>query len=403
MNKIAVIGVGPGARDGLTLRARAEIDAAQSVFAAKRHAALAAAGQFRPLEPLGQALMDIERAWRAGERVAVIVSGDTGMYSLLPTLTRRLGAANVYAVSGVSALQEFSARLGETWQDACILSAHGRRLPPAALTHAVRTNVSTILFCDAEHSPRWICRALEQGGIRDAEIAVGERLSYPDERISRGSMAEIADGEYDGLCMVRICNPHARPDALRMGIPDGEFVRGNVPMTKREVRALVVSALGLRPDAVVWDVGAGTGSVSVECARLCPWGTVYAIERSEEALSLIAANARKFGVQNIIPVSGAAPAALAGLPAPTHVFLGGCGGKAGEIIRLIESLGVPLRLAANAVTIESAGALLDALDSGQNLDAVQAAINRIEKVGRYHMLKAQNPIFVISADWKGVE
>lgn len=400
MDKVTVIGAGPGASNGLTLRAQSELASADRVYAARRHAGLVAPERLAPLEPLSEALARIERDWRQGMHVAVLVSGDTGVYSLLPVIVGRLGAENVRAVPGISALQEFCARLSESWQTACVLSAHGRALAPDALVRAVREHVSTMVFCDAAHGPAWICAALRAGGLDDVEIAVGERLSYPDERVTRADVAGIADGEYDALCMVRIGNPRAQRLPLELGLPDEEFVRSGVPMTKREVRALALAELRLSTDAVVWDVGAGTGSVSIECARLCPWGEVYAIERDEEALGLIEANARKFCVQNVNAVRGAAPEALSELPTPTHVFLGGCGPAIADVVALIEARGAAVRLVGNAVTLESATALMEALKRWHGLRAAQVAVNRIERVGRYNMFKAQNPVFVISADWR---
>lgn len=400
MDNVTIIGVGPGAPDGLTRRAEYELARADRVYAARRHAGLVAPERLAPLEPLGAALAQIERDWRAGARVAVLVSGDTGVYSLLPALAARLGRENLRAVPGISALQEFCARLGESWQAARVLSAHGRALPPDALVAAARAHESTILFCDAAHGPAWVCAALRAGGLEGVELAVGERLSYPDERVTRGGLADVERGEYDALCMVRIYNPGARPQPLELGLPDEAFVRGSVPMTKREVRALALAELRLSADAVVWDVGAGTGSVSVECARLCPWGAVYAIERDPAAQELIEANARRFGVQNLTLVRGAAPGALNELPAPTHVFVGGCGPAIAEVVTHVEARGAAVRLVGNAVTLQSASALMGALERWHGLRAAQLAVSRLERVGRYDMFKALNPVFVISADWR---
>ena len=400
MERIAVIGVGPGAEDGLTLRARAEMERAECVFAARRHAHLAPEGRLRPLEPLSEALTAIGREREAGRRVAVLVSGDTGVYSMLPLLERTFGAEAVRAVPGVSALQALCAALGESWQEACVLSGHGRELPPQALCRAVRSHAGTLLFCDKRHDPAWICRTLLNGGLGGVEVAVGERLSYADERITRGSPEELCGAEFDPMCMVRVRNPQPVSAREHIGLDDGAFERGATPMTKREIRTLALAALRLEEDSVVWDVGAGTGSVSVECARACPWGTVWAIERDEDAVELIRANVRRFALQNVEVVPGSAPGALQGLPAPTHVFLGGCGGAAGEVIALIESLGRPVRLVANAVTLESAAELMERLKGWQGLEASQVAVSRLDKVGRYRMFRAQNPVFVISADWE---
>ncbi len=191
----------------------------------------------------------------------------------------------------------------------------------SALAHAVRTHERTFLFCDARHNPAWLCAALRESGISGVEIAVGERLSYPDGRVVSGAPEAIEGEIFDPLCLTRVLNPRPVKGLPDVGIPDGEFVRGKTPMTKKGMRTLAVAALKLKPDSVVWDVGAGAGGVSVACARQYPEGAVYGVERDEEALSLIQMNAQKFFATNLAAVPGTAPEALQNLPAPTHVFM----------------------------------------------------------------------------------
>ena len=168
-------------------------------------------------------------------------------------------------------------------------------------------------------------------------------------------------------------------------------------MTKRDVRALVVSALHLKPNGVVWDIGAGTGSVSVECARQCPLGEVYAVEMKDEALDLIRRNAERFHALNLRVVPGRALEVLSALPAPDAVFLGGTTGAAEAIVELLRGLQRPIRLVATAVTMESAQALLRLMRPMVDFEARQVAVSNLEAVGRYTMFKAENPVFVFSA------
>ena len=290
------------------------------------------------------------------------------------------------------------AALGLPWQNACILSAHGRALSGSALCHAARTSGQVILFLDEEHNPAWVRAALDEGGLCQAALLVGERVSYPDQ-----SIAPYAPRAYDALCMALVQNPAPEKGLSSVGLPpvglpDDAFVRGKTPMTKREIRVLLLAALALPPDAVVWDVGAGTGSVSVECARQCPLGEVYAVERDAQALELIAGNKARFHLGNLRAVPGEAPRALCGLPAPTHVFLGGTGGACGAVFAFLRSLRKPLRVAATAVTVESAAALTAQMRSLSNFSAVQAGISRLEPVGAYTMFRAQNPVLILSGD-----
>ncbi|MEF9974375.1 MAG: precorrin-6y C5,15-methyltransferase (decarboxylating) subunit CbiE [Clostridia bacterium] len=382
MKPIDVVGVGPGVPEQVTQAAREVIERADQVYAAKRHAHLAGGA----VRPLGEV--------QAGG--TVLVSGDPGLYSMLGLLKAQFGAENLRVTPGISALQMFCAALCESWQDACLLSVHGRDLPMSGVAYSVRTNASTILFCGPKHTPNVLADALMGAGLAQVEMAVGERLSYPQARITRGTPCEILRGQYDPLCMVRVRNPAPERGLPAIGLADDQLIRGKAPMTKREIRMLVVASLSLTPDAIVWDIGAGTGSVSVECARQCPWGQVYAVERDAQALALLEENKAKFCVSNLRIVPGSAPEALDNLPAPSHVFLGGSGGHLPQILGALEALSQPFRLVATAVSLDSAQTMLNWAE----FDAVQVGVSRLEDVGHVRLFRAQNPVFVLSTDRK---
>lgn len=397
MNWIDVVSAGPGNEDLLTAQARRTLDEADAVFCADRTQTLVGdPAVCRHLTPFSKALEDMETLRAEGLRVAVLLSGDAGLYSMLPLLSERFGREALRVHPGVSSLQAFCARLGIPWQQARILSAHGKQLTPSALCHTVRSGRMTLLLLDAEHNPRWIRQSLKDGGLENADITVGERISYPDECIGPWE-----DREYDPLSVALIENRTAGWTPRAFALPDDAFIRGKTPMTRREIRAQVAAELNLIPDAVIWDIGAGTGSVTVECALQCPFGRVYAVERDPDALKLIEENIRQFHLQNVDVVAGSAPKALENLPAPTHVFLGGTGGHAAEILALLEKLDTPVRLCGTAVTLESIRVFFDLLQKKKNFSAVQIAVSRAELMGGYHMLRAQNPVFVFSADLCG--
>ena len=397
MNWIDVVSAGPGNEDLLTAQARRTLDEADAVFCADRTQTLVGnPAVCRHLTPFSKALEDMETLRAEGLRVAVLLSGDAGLYSMLPLLSERFGREALRVHPGVSSLQAFCARLGIPWQQARILSAHGKQLTPSALCHTVRSGRMTLLLLDAEHNPRWIRQSLKDGGLENADITVGERISYPDECIGPWE-----DREYDPLSVALIDNGTAGWTPRAFALPDDAFIRGKTPMTRREIRAQVAAELNLIPDAVIWDIGAGTGSVTVECALQCPFGRVYAVERDPDALKLIEENIRQFHLQNVDVVAGSAPKALENLPAPTHVFLGGTGGHAAEILALLEKLDTPVRLCGTAVTLESIRVFFDLLQKKKNFSAVQIAVSRAELMGGYHMLRAQNPVFVFSADLCG--
>lgn len=191
---------------------------------------------------------------------------------------------------------------------------------------------------------------------------------------------------------------------MNLGIKDEEFVRGKVPMTKEEIRILTIAKAQIAHNAVICDVGAGTGSLSIEAARLAPAGHVYAIEKNPEGIGLIAENAKRFGVENITVIEGAAPDALAGLPELDVALIGGSGRKLSDILDIIgERLRLNGRIVANAITMQTVAACLDYFHTHADrytYEAIQMQISRLERVGPYDMAKALNPIYIITAQRK---
>ena len=183
-----------------------------------------------------------------------------------------------------------------------------------------------------------------------------------------------------------------------LGIPDTEFHRGDVPMTKEEVRILTIAKARIRPDAVVYDIGAGTGSVSIECALAACEGQVWAVEKAAEAIPLLEKNRRRFGTDNLYIVEGTAPEAMAGLPAPTHAFIGGSSGSLRGIVAALLEKNPDVRIVVNAVTLETQSeATACAKEFGFAVyETVSVQASRARKLGRYHMMTAQNPVSVIT-------
>lgn len=182
-----------------------------------------------------------------------------------------------------------------------------------------------------------------------------------------------------------------------LGIPDYEFIRGEVPMTKEEIRILSVVKLRLTEDAVVYDIGAGTGSVSVEIALACPKGTVYAVEENPAGIELIKANRDKFKADNIVPVAGFAPDCMEDLPVPTHVFIGGSKGRLLEIIEKVLAKNPEARIVVNAVTLETLGKLSEMAErfpACGDMEVTEVMIAKSSLRGRYHFMKGENPVYI---------
>lgn len=394
---VTLVGIGMGSPEGMTLQAEAAIREAEVLIGARRM--LEAAGDTgKPVFAAYDAkvIADYIRRHPEYRSAAVLLSGDIGFYSGARRLYEELEASGceVHAVCGISSVVYFCGKLKLPWEDVCLKSTHGRK---ANLTGAVRTHRKTFTLLSAGNSVQELCRELREYGLDRVTVHIGERLGYEDERIRSGSPEEMEKESYDGLCVALIENPES-VDTVRACINDEEFLRGKAPMTKSEIRSLSVAKLQLQKDAVVYDVGAGTGSVTVEMALQAVDGIVYAIERSEEACGLIEENKRKFGTPNIEVVHGLAPEVLDSLPAPTHVFIGGSAGNLREIMECLLRKNPAVRIVINTVTLETIGEVTECLRTLPIIEeeTVQVSVARAKLLGRYHLMMGQNPIYIIT-------
>jgi precorrin-6Y C5,15-methyltransferase (decarboxylating) len=406
--KVSLVGMGPGNPELLTAAARRALEEAQLLVGAPR--------LLEPFRGSGKPCREMILAQEIADfllsqpsevkRAAVLLSGDIGFYSgakgLLPLL--REGGAQVTSFCGISTLQYFCALLGRPWEEVRPASAHGRACDPAGLLREHR-QVFFLTGSRKEQTAGGICAALCAGGFSQAEVWVGSHLSWPDEAVAHGTAGELAGREFPVPSAVLALAPEEKPlwPWRTGGIPDDLFVRGEVPMTKQEVRAALLAKLRVAPGDVLWDVGAGTGSVSVELALLAPRGRVWAVERDPAAWSLVEENARRFGLGNLTLVKGEAPAALDELPAPDAVFVGGGSGSVEEILQTALRKNPRVRVVVAAVTLETLArgwAALEKLPFGE-LEAVQVSAARARKAGAFHLMTAQNPVFLLSGEGKG--
>ena len=331
--------------------------------------------------------------------MAVVLSGDTGFYSGAKKLSGMFasdpGRYEVELIPGISSVVCLAARLKTTWEDGALISLHGQE---ENFIQTVNRNRKTFLLLGGKDAGGRMISALKDYGMDDVTVYIGSRLSYPDEKIVWGRPGELTGSEADGLCAAMILNP--RPDR-RTGphIPDEEFIRGKVPMTKAEVRAVSLAQMELTENAVVYDVGAGTGSVSVEAALSGDRIRVYAIEKKTEAVRLLEENRKKFRTDGIRIIEGEAPAVLRELEPPTHVFIGGSSGNLREILRVVLEKNPSVRIVVNAISLETVGEAMAAIEEGLLKDAqvTQIMASRSRVLGRYHMMTGQNPVYIISA------
>ena len=411
MRKVTIIGAGPGNPDLLSRAALDAIDIADVVIGAHR----ALVGIDVPPDVVRCELVktaDIVAALTdaaSWQRAVVVMTGDVGLFSGARRLVEALsGDAQmvVRVIPGISSASYLAARLARPWQDWRFASAHG--VACDIMAEAERAG-ELFLVTSGGEDPSRLSGELVQAGFGDARVTVAERLSYPDERITCATASEIAGQTFDDLNVMLIefagGAASSRWPYASSGIPDELFIRGDVPMTKQEVRAVALAKLRLTATDTVWDVGAGTGSVSIEAALVARAGSVWSVERNAAGVRLIRENADAFGCGNVHVVPGVAPDALAKLPVPDAVFVGGSAGELPSIVEAALEKNSQVRLCVPCVTVETlteACALLSG-SRFKGFEACQVSAARAEAVGSHNLMKAQNPVFLVSARGAGGE
>ncbi len=390
MKSIALIGVGMSL-DTTTQEGYAAIQNAEVLLGAPRLLELFSFFE-KPAFPeyLPEGVLRVLTETSA-ERYAILLSGDVGFFSAASVLLPVLRAYTVQLIPGVSCLSYFFARLASPWQEAAVISCHGRE---GNLVDTVRRNKLTFVLTGDNISA--LALQLELAGFGKLLATVGENLGTKEERIQAMEISELLRNVFSQLSVLLIENPGA--DArVRFGIPDEAFERGDVPMTKAEVRAFTLSRLALKPDAVCCDIGCGTGSVSVEMAFAAYHGHVFAIDQSAEAIRLTQANAKRFHIGNLTAICARAPEALCDLPALDAVFIGGSGGNMEEIFALVLQKNPRAQIVVNAIALESALSAIGTFQS-RNIEpeVVQLSAARARTLKGLHLMTAQNPIWIIS-------
>ena len=400
--KISLVGIGMGAEKTLTLEGKKALNEAELLIGAKRMTeAVQKPGQMVLHEYRSEKIVEYIREHPKYRTVAIALSGDVGFYSGAKKLIDQLDG-NVEVICGISSVVYFMSKIGLSWDDAKIVSAHGRN---CNLISLIRHNPKVFSILGTEDGVAVLASRLVYYGMGDVTLYVGENLSYENEKIFHDKAANLTEYRGDALSVVTACNEKATPMSAVHGISDGEFLRGKAPMTKEEVRTVSLSKLRLSEDSVCYDVGAGTGSVSVEMALRAWMGQVYAIEKKEDALALLKENKKKFAVDNLVIIPGVAPEAMTELPAPTHAFIGGSSGNMQDIINLLLEKNPKVRIVINCITLETVTEAMNAIrDFGlEDVDIVQLAAARSKSIGRYHMMMGENPIYIISCSGRGEE
>ncbi|UWP59741.1 bifunctional cobalt-precorrin-7 (C(5))-methyltransferase/cobalt-precorrin-6B (C(15))-methyltransferase [Ruminococcus gauvreauii] len=395
--RITLVGIGMGPVNNMTKEAYETCREAQLLIGARRMTQkIAEASQevFHAYRP--QEIADYIDAHPEFEKIAIALSGDVGFYSGAKKLLEVL-PDGCELIPGVSSMIYFLAQLKKPWEDVTPCSMHGRSVNIVSM---VKECPKVFAIVGDETGIGTLCTRLCGYGLGDVRVSVGERLAYPNEQIWTGTAEEFSGCKTDALSVVLIENEKAADHIVTHGIPDSEFLRDKAPMTKEEIRDISLSKLRLKKDSVIYDVGAGTGSVSVEMALKAACGHVYAIEKKPEAVALLHRNKEKFAVDHLEIIEGLAPHACEELPAPTHAFIGGSSGNLKEIMQQLLSKNPSVRMVINCITLETVAEALDAVKTlpVTDIDIASVSIGKSKSVGRYHMMMGQNPVYVISCE-----
>ncbi len=405
--KVHIVGIGDDGVDGMTAHARRLVEAADLLVGPESCASMLPPGlavKLGTAATLEELVERIEAA--AGRKVVVLASGDPLFYGTARYVCGKLGKDRFEVVPHVSSMQLAFARVKESWEEAFLANLSGQSIE--RVIDKIRTSDTVGLFTSEQWPPAAVARALLDEGIDSFQAYVCENLGSPDERVTQGSLAEIAKDSFGGLNVMILVRKMPTPDkpgqiGTRMfGNPDDTFLQSRPKrglLTPAEVRSMALAELGLTPTSVVWDVGAGSGSVGLEAARIARDGAVHAIEMDPDDHRLIQENAVRFGVTNLRAVLGKAPEAWSRLPDPDAIYVGGSGR---DVAMLVEEAWKRLK---------AGGRLVTACNSIENLAAVHSLLRARAGDASYWMIniargieqldrirfESINPIFLIAA------
>jgi precorrin-6B C5,15-methyltransferase / cobalt-precorrin-6B C5,C15-methyltransferase len=406
MIPVQVVGLGMSPAD-LTLRAREIIQEAQVLVGGRRlldyfpeHLAMKI-----PLGKDPEGTLRQLPALAETRRVVVLASGDPNFYGVGPLVVKVLGAEQVVIHPNLTVIQTACARLRMPWQDAAVISLHGRSWE--ALAASLGNPGPLLIYTDPAHPPGEIARFLVDRGLVRARFCVLEDLGQDTERVTWMSLAQAQEREFSPLNLVVVVPEPGEASPLRpqlhLGLPEEALAHQAGLITKSEVRAVALAKLALGPGQVLWDVGAGGGSVGLEASLLLPGGKIFAVERHPERAAQIIANRDKFGVDNLEVVCAPAPLGLAPLPDPHRVFVGGGGPEVGAIIQeAVRRLAPEGRVVVTAVLLETLAAAQTALEqAGWEVEVVQVQVSRSRPLAGGTSLQALNPVWIVTGWFEG--
>lgn len=406
MKPVNVIGIGLSPKD-LTQKHLDIISAADILVGGKRHLEYFKDSSADKKEITKNIIdvIDFIRDRMGEKSIVVLASGDPLFYGIGSRVAKSLGE-NVVIHPNISAISGAFSRIKESWNDAHVISLHGRD-SETDLLRALKNNDKIAVYTDPKRNPAWVASVLLERGFKEFEMWVLERLGDPDERVNRLSLSDAQNQTFNepNVLILKRVPSESKPDPeVCLGAPDEWYEHERGLITKAEIRAVTLSKLQLLPHHVLWDLGAGSGSISIEASMFLSKGQIYAVEKDPERVRQMEANRARFGVWNLHINQSALPQGLEKLPAPDRIFIGGGGKDLHEIIRKsFDFLRGDGLMVVNTVVLENFETARQVFEArGIQTDVVQIQVNRSQKMPGGIRLEAQNPVWIISG-YKGIE
>lgn len=396
--KVIVAGAGPGAPELYTEQMKKAVQTADLVLTAERlFASISALTDKVRIMGVSDTISYINENRDKDETVCVAASGDTGFYSIAATIAGKADPkVETEFLCGIGSLSYFASKIKLGYENMKLVSLHGNR---KSIIPFVCYNEKVFTLTGGAVKAHHIAESLFRAGLTDVQLYVGENLSLPQERIISGKPEEVMKMTFSDLSVVVIEN-YNYVNQYRT-LKDGDFIRGKSPMTKEAIRSLSLAALEIEPSDVVYDIGAGTGSVTCAMAYKACESMVYAVEKEDYAVDLVKQNMKKTGAGNIVIHQALAPEGLCDFPPADKVFIGGSTGNLKEIIDTVREKNPQAVFVVTAVTLETIAQATEIFGAlGMETEIICANIAAAQKLGRYNLMKAENPVYIIKGTGK---
>lgn len=414
---IYIIGISVEGKTSLSQKVLRIIENANLLVGGKRH--LSCFPEFKGKKVvIGSKLDEIVKRVQGfkGSKVqgsaVVLATGDPDFFGIADFLIKKLGRDKIEIIPNVSTMQSAFAKIKENWNDARFLSLHGRKRVQGFKGSGVQGNDifdeitkydKVGIFTDPENTPSKIAQALLNKGIKDYTVYVCEDLGTEKEKITQGTLSKIIKKEFSSLNVMvlirqtKTYNLQIADCNYPFGIPDPAFSHSKGMITKEEIRVISLSKLRLKEDSILWDIGAGSGSLSIEASLIAKIGMVFAIEKDRQRIGHIERNKKRFGVANLEIIHAAAPLGLKNLPLPDAVFVGGGGRDIGEILKVSSKKLIKNgRLVVNAITLETVSIAYEFFKKHKwKTEIVSVNIAKTKNFSHLNLFHAFNPVFII--------